>query len=315
LSSEAKPQDPAAESRVEELERELQDLAENSVKQMCILTEENRRLLEDRAQRGSKMSGGVKETLPRQTGKPSADTMGRDFQKREQEMSLIIDSLKAQLLQKDMELQASEMRVKYLNETHQQKNAAAMSLVDNGVDELSWLINELSLDRARHSLERAQAGVQVKRMHELNNIIYERIARVPVQVTTHGEGETATKNEHGLHAQGRSRRTVSGISAPPPVPKLPISKDVSTSIVKACPLDHSVSGGKAPLDQIPEEFEEYVQEAPEAPSSSTSQPGLLALQCRQVTPTQFFAGACRRSVRSGGRPHSLHKTDDHKVWC
>jgi len=79
--------------------------------------------------------------------------------------------------------------------------------------------------------------------------------------------------------------------------------------------DHSVSGGNAPVDQISEEFEECGHEAPDAPSSSTSQPGLLALQYRQVTPTQFFAGACRRSVRSGGRPHSLHKTDDHKVWC
>ena len=285
------------EARIFELERELQDLAENSVKQMCILRDENRQLVGKQAPPPSETHGKCLSLLMTHSTSEAAQHVA--VENSEEIMRQQIEDLGAQLLQKDLELKAFEDHLKCLNERdafrHREGRADHIQ-VDNGVDELAGLVHELSLDRARHSLERAQAGAQIMRMHELNNVMQEginRFQRAKPQATPSREIELATRQDRRL--LGSSLEFAAGTST---LRVRPVSMAQNVMMRDSTVL----SAENSALDRIPEEFEECSEGPLSELPLTTSQANFShghARHCRQVTPSQFFEATLSNTERTG----------------
>ena len=183
------------ERSVGELERELQDLSENFVKQMCILQEENNQLRAG-ASNAHAQPGWVAnlntEATPNQLEEPQSMSVGKvvsKLQKQVETLSSQVENLTAQLLQARNDLQNEECKKEMRRELEdrctrqqqqqQQQEVMAISRIDEEVDEALWLLKELSLDRARHSLERARESTLVERLDNLNHVVRKPLALIP----------------------------------------------------------------------------------------------------------------------------------------
>ena len=115
--------EPNAKLRIQGLENELQDLTENFVKQMCMLSKEN-----SEQKRMCKVQGGT-----------DASTVER--------LSFQLETLQAQLRQKEEELEAFRGWQKQTSHAFQVSFEEQRVVIDSEVDELLRISEELSVDR------------------------------------------------------------------------------------------------------------------------------------------------------------------------
>jgi len=163
-----------ADTRVKELERELQDLTEHFAQQMCIRRDDNNHRFEDlQVGRGALASKKMLyHVQSRPTTFAASDTGDNALQMRI-DLTVLrsqVESLELQLRQKDAQLRLSNENNTKLREEVGSSATLQQAFVEE-VDQALWQLNELSLDRARHTLERAAEGATVRRLDDLNQVV------------------------------------------------------------------------------------------------------------------------------------------------
>ena len=329
----------AADVRILELERQLQDLTENFVKQMCELQEENHHL-RNSTQRCSTSAVPCRDE---DTGKINLKTMqgsasdnaareNHTLQKQVDQLNSLVDTLTTQLTDRDQELAAS----KALNQSMQgvleharKKERQWASRIDEEVDQALWSLNELSLDRARHSLERSQVSTHVKKLNDLNEVTQKPLVFIRanhlqnalnIQEPAEGlrsmrvdadarDNKSATKNiSRVTHAAGAAVKIPASVGAKPrsrqtfgtfmkdPLDGIPEGNEESSHTVKEVLGSANVLNYFDAHGQLSHEME------PEEPSLSVrclSPPRLANTvpSCRQVTCCEFMGSTLESAYK------------------
>ncbi len=251
-----------ARMRIEELERELQDLTENFVKEMCILNDENSELrgkTKENSAKGS-MSNEKESSAPNELKRWQTtfeDKVPCQLKMQLELQSLQIEALTAQLHRKEQELQKSQevneelhrklqdgsrelqktlksgedLQDQLHGSKQQLQSNTTMLHIDEQVDEALWLLKELSLDRAHSSLERVRASESLKRLRDLHQMVHRPCFHIP-QVRLHDLGTpnisfTAAENNYG------GRNDVGGNCSPQSAGVLAASGDCLVQETKA----------------------------------------------------------------------------------
>jgi len=161
-----------ADTRVKELERELQDLTEHFAQQMCMRRDDNYKRFEDvqvgRGALASKKMHYHVQSRPTMSG--ASDTSDNALRIDLTVLRSQVESLEVQLHQKDAELRLSNESNTKLREEVGSSATLQQAFVEE-VDQALWQLNELSLDRACHTLERTAVGATVRRLDDLNQVV------------------------------------------------------------------------------------------------------------------------------------------------
>jgi hypothetical protein len=330
----------AADVRILELERQLQDLTENFVKQMCELQEENHHL-RNSTQRYSTSAVPCRDE---DTGKinlmpmkgSASDNAAREnhtLQKQVDQLNSQVDTLTTQLTDRDQELAASKALNQSMHgmlEHARKKERQWASRIDEEVDQALWSLNELSLDRARHSLERSQVSTHVKKLNDLNEVTQKPLVFIRanhlqnalnIQEPAEGlramrvnsdarDNKSATENISRVkHAAGAAMKIPASVGAKPR------SRQPFGTFMKA-PLDGIPEGNEEPAHKVKEVsgsanmlnyFDAYGQgshemepeEPPLSPSSMLVPPPLAKAvpSCRQVTCCEFMGATLESAYK------------------
>ena len=330
----------AADVRILELERQLQDLTENFVKQMCELQEENHHL-RNSTQRystsavpcGDEDTGKINLKTMQGSASDNAARENHTLQKQVDQLNSLVNTLTTQLTDRDQELAAS----KVLNQSmhgmleHARKNERQWaSRIDEEVDQALWSLNELSLDRARHSLERSQVSTHLRKLNDLNEVtqkplVFIRANHLQNALTIHEPAEglramrvdadardnkSATENiSRVTHAAGAAMKIPASVGG------TPRSKQPFGTFMKA-PLDGIPEGNEEPAHTVKEvsgyatmlnHLDAYGQgshkmepEEPQLSPSSMLVPPPLANpvpSCRQVTCCEFMGATLESAYK------------------
>jgi hypothetical protein len=251
-----------ARTRIEKLERELQDLTENFVKEMCILKDENSELrakTQENSAKGS-ISNEKESSAPNELRRWQTtfeDTIPCQLKMQLELQSLQIEALTAQLHRKEQELQKSQEvneelhrklqdRSRELQKTlksgedlqdqlhgskQQLQSNTTMLHIDEQLDEALWLLKELSLDRAHSSLERVRASESLKRLHDLHQMVHRPCFHIP-QVRLH-DLETPNISVNAAENNFGVRNDVGGKCSPQSAGMLAASGDCLVQETKA----------------------------------------------------------------------------------